>query len=104
MEALAHEGGAAAGHGGVWAARALPAMLEGPELEGLDVEVMVDTLRGATPMAEFWRITGAQMRGRIDRAGTIDMERFDAAMDRLRDAAFWSVSCAHVAVAVQRRT
>jgi SAM-dependent methyltransferase len=102
MRALADEVGAAVGHGGVWAARALPAMLEVPELEGLDVEAVVDTLRGATPMAEFWRITGAQMRARVERAGAIDMDVFDSVMTKLGDSAFWSLSCAHVAVAARR--
>jgi SAM-dependent methyltransferase len=99
--ALGEAVGAAVGHDGYWAVNALPRMLRNQRVEAFDLTVDVDTLRGATPMAEFWRITGEQVRARVE-ATKMDAAAFEAAMRQLRDPAFWSLSCAHVAVSGRR--
>lgn len=102
MIQVANAVGAAVGHGGLWAAQALPDMLEHAGLQQLEGDFVVDALRGASSMAEFWRYTGAQIRSRIAFEQGSDMARFDRVMDRLGDASFASIGCAHVSFCARR--
>lgn len=98
MVALTGTVAAAAGHDGFWAARALPALVAGQELVEVGGEADIATLNGGTPMAEFWQLTGKQMRDKVLSSGTLSADRFNAAMTLLNDPTFRTFSSAGIAV------
>jgi SAM-dependent methyltransferase len=102
MHEVANAVGAAVGHGGVWAARAIPEMLDQAGLVELQCDTAVDALHGGSAMAEFWRYTGAQIRPRVELVEGCDMRRFDRVMSLLATPAFSSVGCAHVGFSARR--
>jgi hypothetical protein len=61
-------------------------------------------LRGGSPVAEFFHLTGEQMRDKVVGAGALNAERFDAAMALLSDPTFWAFAGAGVAVWGRRPT
>lgn len=97
MVALAGAVGAAVGHDGFWAARTLPALVAGQELVEFGGGGDVAILKGGTPMAEFWQLTGEQMRNKILSSGDLSAERFNAAMALLSEPMFWTFSNAVIA-------
>jgi ubiquinone/menaquinone biosynthesis C-methylase UbiE len=88
---------AASGRDCLWA-RVLPALVSEQELADVDGEGDVALLRGGSPMAEFFRLTGEQMRDKIISSGALPAERFDAGLALLDDPKFWAFAGAGIAV------
>lgn len=103
MLAIASAVGEPVERGGVWAAQALPQLFEAQPVDDLAMNVEVDVVRGGSAMARFWQMTGAQMRAKVERMRSIEMRTFDQVLEALGDAAFWSISTAHVAISAQKR-
>jgi SAM-dependent methyltransferase len=71
-------------------ARTLPELLSRQGLAELSAEGEVVVFNGASPMAEFLRLTAEQVRAKIVHCGALDGGRFGAAMALLGDPAFWA--------------
>lgn len=88
---------AASGRDCFWA-RALPALVAAQGLAEVRAEGDFAVLSGGSPMGEFYRISGEQMRDKVLSSGALTAERFDAALALLADPAFWAFAGAGVAV------
>ena len=88
---------AASGRDCLWA-RVLPALVAERGLAEVGGEGDFAVLRGRSPMAEFFQLTGEQMRDRVIAAGAMAAERFDTAMALLDDPKFWAFAGAGIAV------
>jgi hypothetical protein len=88
---------AASGRDCLWA-RALPALVAERGLVGVDGEGDLALLRGGSPIAEFFKLTGDQMRDRVIASRALSPERFDAGMALLDDPKFWAFAGAGIAV------
>jgi SAM-dependent methyltransferase len=88
---------AASGRDCLWA-RALPALVAQRGLADVDGEGDLALLRGGSPLAEFFKLTGDQMRDRVISSGALSPERFDAGMALLDDPKFWAFGGAGIAV------
>jgi 2-polyprenyl-3-methyl-5-hydroxy-6-metoxy-1,4-benzoquinol methylase len=102
MLAIAAAVGEPVGHGGVWAAQALPRLFEGQPVANVAMSIEVDVLRGGTAIARFWQLTGAQMRPRVKHMAAVEMHTFDHVLEALGDPTFWAISTAHVAIRAQK--
>jgi SAM-dependent methyltransferase len=88
---------AASGRDCLWA-RALPALVAERGLADLGGEGDFAFLRGKSPVAEFFQLTGEQMRDKVISRGAMSADRFDAALALLDDPTFWAFAGAGVAV------
>jgi 2-polyprenyl-3-methyl-5-hydroxy-6-metoxy-1,4-benzoquinol methylase len=88
---------AASGRDCLWA-RALPALVSERGLAEVGGEGDLALLHGGSPIAEFFRLTGEQMRDRVISAGALSAERFKAALALLDDPKFWAFAGAGIAV------
>jgi SAM-dependent methyltransferase len=88
---------AASGRDCLWA-RELPAIVAQRGLEEVGGEGDFPILRGGSPMAEFFQITGQQMRERVIASGALSGERFDAGLALLAEPNFWAFAGADIAV------
>lgn len=98
MLALARVVGAKVGHGGEWAADALPRLLSGESWTQLSVDAQLDVLRGGSSMAAFWNLTARQTHESLCSEPDLDPESLRVALACLADPAFWSYSTVQVAV------
>ncbi|MFN2638308.1 MAG: trans-aconitate 2-methyltransferase, partial [Gemmatimonadaceae bacterium] len=87
-----------AGLGDAFWARALPALVAGQGLAEVGAEGDIGVLQGGSPIAEFFQLTGEQMRDEVVSSGALSAERFDAAMALLEDPTLWAFAGAGVAV------
>lgn len=92
IETLVAESG-----GDVFWARALPALVAGQGLADVGADGDVGVLRGGSTWAEFFKLTGEQMREEVLCSGSLSAERFDAAMELLEDPTLWSFAGAGIA-------
>jgi SAM-dependent methyltransferase len=81
----------------LWA-RALPALVAEQGLEALGVEGDLAFLRGGSPLAEFFKLTGEQMRDRVISSNALSEDRFNAGMALLDDPKFSAFAGAGIAV------
>jgi SAM-dependent methyltransferase len=88
---------AGSGRDCLWARR-LPALVAEQGLAEIGGEGDFALLRGGSPVAQFFQLTGQQMRDRVITAGAMSEERFDAAMALLDDPSFWAFAGAGVTV------
>jgi SAM-dependent methyltransferase len=102
MLALARAVGARVGHGGEWAAAAIPRLFGAPLWTELSVDAELDILRGASRMAEFWTLTARQMHDHLLSDPDCDQETLEVALKCLADPEFWSYSTAQIAVSARR--
>jgi len=85
-------------------ARALPELVARQGLVELQAEGDFAILNGGSPIAEFFQLTGHQMRESVIASGALTAERFDAALALLSDRAFWAFAGAGIAVWGKRPT
>jgi SAM-dependent methyltransferase len=78
--------------------RVLPALVAERGLADVGGEGDIALLRGGSPIAEFFQLTGEQMRDAVIAAGALSAERFDAGMALLDDPKFWALAGAGIAV------
>jgi len=83
-------------------ARALPALVANQGLANVNGEGDIAVLNGGSGIAEFFRLTGEQIRDTVINSGPLTAERFDAALALLADRAFWAFAGAGIAVWGQR--
>ena len=88
---------AASGRNCLWA-RALPALVAERGLQALGVEGDFAFLQGGSAMAEFFRLTGEQMRDKVISSGALSADRFDAGLALLDDPKFSAYAGAGIAV------
>jgi SAM-dependent methyltransferase len=88
---------AASGRDCLWA-RALPALVAERGLEAVGVEGDFAFLQGGSPMAEFFQLTGAQMRDKVISSRALSADRFDAGLALLDDPKFSAFAGAGIAV------
>jgi SAM-dependent methyltransferase len=88
---------AASGRDCLWA-RALPALVAERGLDDVGGEGDFAILRGGSPMAEFFQLSGEQMRDKIISSDALSAERFDAGLALLDDPKFWAFAGAGIAV------
>ncbi len=88
---------AASGRDCLWA-RVLPALVSEQGLADVDGEGDLALLRGGSPMAELFQLTGEQMRHKIISSAALPAERFDAGLALLDDPKFWAFAGAGIAV------
>jgi ubiquinone/menaquinone biosynthesis C-methylase UbiE len=81
----------------LWA-RALPTLVADRGLADVGGEGDFAILRGGSQMAEFFQLTGEQMRDQVSASGALSADRFDAAMALLDDPKFWAFAGAGIAV------
>jgi len=87
-----------AGGGNGWWARGLPELIAKQGLADIGAAADLPILRGGSPLAEFFHLTAAQMRGRVIDAGFLSAERFDAGAALLQDPGFWGFAGAGIGV------
>ena len=97
MVALTSTVVAASGGGAFWA-RSLPALVAAQGLAEVGGEGDLALLHGGSPMAEFWQVSGEQIRDKVTSSGALTADRFDAAIALLRDPTFWAFAGAGIAV------
>lgn len=85
-------------------ARALPALVASQGLANIHAEGDIAVLNGGSPIAEFFQLTGHQIRDSVISSGALTAERFDAALALLDDRTFWAFAGAGIAVWGQRST
>jgi SAM-dependent methyltransferase len=88
---------AASGRDCLWA-RALPALVAERGLADVGGEGDFAFLHGGSPVAEFFQLTGEQMRDKVIAAGALSADRFDAGLALLDDPKFWAFAGAGIAV------
>jgi SAM-dependent methyltransferase len=88
---------AASGRDCLWA-RILPELVAQRGLTEVEGEGDIALLRGGSPMAKFFQLTGKQMRDKVIASGNLSGERFDAAVALLDDPRFWALAGAGIAV------
>jgi len=81
----------------LWA-RTLPALVAERGLADVGGEGDFAFLRGGSPVAEFFQLTGEQMRDQVVSSGALSAERFDAGLALLDDPKFWAFAGAGIAV------
>jgi len=91
-EAIVAESG-----GDAFWARALPALVAGRGLTEVGAEGDIGVLRGGSAWAEFFELTGEQMREEVVCSGALSAERFDAALALLEDPRLWAFGGAGIA-------
>ena len=91
----------ASGRDCFWA-RELPAIVAGMGLVEVGGEGDFSVIQGGSPTAEFFALTGEQMRERMLEAKALTEEQFDQGMALLNDPAFWAFGGGGVAVWGQR--
>lgn len=96
MEALIKTLVAESGGDAFWA-RALPALVAGQGLADVGAEADTGVLRGGSTWAEFFKLTGEQMREEVVCSGALSAEHFDAAMELLEDPTLWAYTGAGIA-------
>jgi SAM-dependent methyltransferase len=79
-------------------ARALPALVAGQGLAEVGGAGDSALLRGGSPIAEFFQLTGEQIRDKVLAAGALGAERFEAALALLDDPTFWAFAGASIAL------
>jgi len=92
---------AASGRDCMWA-RALPSLVSEMGLYQVGGEGDFAVLQGGSPMAEFFLLTAEQVRDRMLAVGALSAERFEKALELLKDSNFWAFAGAGVAVWGQR--
>ena len=97
MVALVNTVVRASGRDCFWA-RALPALVAGQSLTEVGGEGDIALLHGGSPMAEFFQLSGVQIRDKVLAAGAFSAERFAAALALLDDPTFWAFAGAGIAV------
>lgn len=85
-------------------ARVVPALVASQGLGNMHAEGDFAVLNGGSPIAEFFQLTGHQIRDSVITSGALTAERFDSAMALLDDRAFWAFAGAGIAVWGQRST
>lgn len=88
---------AASGRDCLWA-RSLPALVADQGLAEVGGEGDIALLRGGSPIAEFFKLTGDQMRDKVIASANLSAERFDSALALLDDPKFWAFAGANIAV------
>ena len=88
---------AASGRDCLWA-RALPALVAERGLTDVGGEGDFAILRGGSPMAEFFQLSGEQMRDKVISSGALSGKRFDAGLALLNDPKFLAFAGAGIAV------
>jgi SAM-dependent methyltransferase len=84
--------------GDVFWARSLPALVAGQGLNEIGAEGDIGVLQGGSARAEFFQLTGEQMREEVISSGALSAERFEAAMALLEDPTLWAFAGAGIAV------
>ena len=102
MYALSAAVGAKAGHGGEWAAQALPALLRASHADALRVFADLDVLHAGSSMVEFWTLTVRQMQSALLGSGALEPECLRSALAQFEQEDFWSYATAHVGVSGRR--
>jgi hypothetical protein len=97
MPALTSTIVAASGRDCLWA-RALPEPVAERGLVDVGGEGDFTILRGGSPIAEPFQLTGEQMRDKVITSGALSAERFDAGLALLGDPKFWAFAGAGIAV------
>jgi hypothetical protein len=87
MVALVNTVVVASGRNCFWA-RALPALVAGQGLAAVGGEGDIALLHGGSPIAEFFQLTGEQIRDKMLAAEVLNAERFEAALALLNDPTF----------------
>ncbi len=88
---------AASGRDCFWA-RALPALVAEQGLVEVGGEGDLPLLQGGSPLAEFFQLSGEQMRDKVMASGALSPEQWKAAMALLDDRKFWAFAGAGIAV------
>ncbi len=83
-------------------ARNYPAMLAEHGFVHIGTDVHVPHVRGGSPMAEFYRVGGSQMRESIIAAGRLDNKEFDTGMALFDDPTFIDFAMGMISVWGQR--
>lgn len=79
-------------------ARALPKLVAGQGLAEVGGAGDIALLHGGSPIAEFFQLTGEQIRDKVLAAGALSAECFEAALALLDDPTFWAFAGASIAV------
>jgi SAM-dependent methyltransferase len=79
-------------------ARALPELVSGQGLAEVGAEGDIGVLQGGSLRAEFFQLTGKQMREEVISSGALSAERFDEGMGLLEDPTLWAFAGAGIAV------
>ncbi len=96
MDALTRAVVAATGRDCYWA-RDLPQRLTDRGLSDVGAAAEVAVLRGAGPLAQFYRLSGQQARERVVTGGYMAAEAYDAALSLLDDPQLWAFGACTVA-------